>query len=187
MMTSRTTSLACVLLTVALIGCGTSDIKKPATGGTGGDSTGGSIGTGGTGTGGIGTGGTGTGGTTTGGAIGTGGMITTGGTGGTQLPDGGPDGSPDTAPPPDTGPTCVSGAACALASGGKGICRNNACSACLEPAEDSLCNAAYGPGNICLAGVCAPGTCHTSQQCGDQKICRHCLAHLRGLLRRQLL
>jgi hypothetical protein len=173
MMISRTTSLASALLVVALVGCGTSDIKKPGTGGTGGDTggTGGSTG----GTGGS-TGGTsGTGGST-GGTSGTGGSTGgTSGTGGSIQPDAGPDASPDSstdlAPPPDMAPACVAGASCALAGGGKGVCKNNACSACLEPVDDALCNGAYGPGNICINGACALGTCHTSQQCGDQKIC----------------
>src|SRR5687767_10352517 len=140
---SRPASLACLLLTVALVGCGGSDLKKPATGGTGGDGTGGNTGTGGiTSTGGN----TGTGGiTSTGGNTGSGGM-STGGTGGSDLPDAAPDTLPEAGP--DMGPACVAGASCALAGGGKGVCKNNACSACLEPADDALCNAAYGPGNI---------------------------------------
>jgi hypothetical protein len=72
---------------------------------------------------------------------------------------------------PEHGPPWPNGAACALAGGGKGICKNNACAACVDPTDDGLCNAAYGPGNICVSGACAPGTCHTSQQCGDQKLC----------------
>src|SRR6185295_10786215 len=88
-------------------------------------------------------------------------------------PDASPDGMPDTAPDlmPDMAAACVPGAACALTGGGKGICKNNACAACADPGDDAVCAAAYGTGNLCLAGACAPGTCHTSQQCADGKLC----------------
>ena len=167
---SRAFSLACSLLMFAVAGgCGSSGVHKPGTGGsgTGGDATGG-VGTGGVGTGGVGTGGVGTGGVGTGGATGG-----NGGTGGMDKPDASPDAMPDTMPDvgPDMPPACPNGAACTLGGGGKGLCKNNACAACADPADDAVCGAAYGTGNICLAGACGPGACHTSQQCADSKIC----------------
>jgi hypothetical protein len=173
---SRTFSWTCSLLMVAAIaGCGTSDIHRPGTGGTSGETGG----TGGGGTGGS-TGGTGVTGGTGGGGTGGGTGGSTGGTSGTggmDKPDAAPDTMPDTAPDtmpdmaPDMAPTCANGAACTLSSGGKGICKNNACSACADPTDDAVCAVAYGTGNLCLFGACAPGTCHTSQQCADNKLC----------------
>ena len=169
--TTSALSLACsLLMAAALAGCGTSDIHKPATGGSGGETGGtGGGGTGGGGTGGGGPGGGGTGGGGTGG--GTGGA--TGGTGGTEKPDAAPDTMPDTMPDvgQDMAPACPNGAACTVAGGGKGLCKNNVCAACADPADDAVCAAAYGAGNLCLAGACAPGACHTSQQCTDGKLC----------------
>lgn len=118
----------------------------------------------------------------TNGSAGTGGFSVTGGTGGGgQRADASPDLSPDLAP--DVGPvvgrdakgdtavTCPVGSACTSASGGRGLCKYNVCSTCAEPADDAVCAAVYGAGHLCIKGACTPGTCHSSQQCTDKKIC----------------
>lgn len=160
--------MGAALLAAALAGCGGSDVKRPPRGGEGGGGVGGGQNLGGE-----------------------------GGVGGAVLPDAGrdtaspppdlavpppdlavppPDTTPDLTPspdvtPPDTTPTCVAGSACAAAGGGRGLCKSGACVACADPADDAVCAAAYGAGHICIAGSCNPGTCHTSQQCADGKLC----------------
>jgi hypothetical protein len=71
--------------------------------------------------------------------------------------------------PVDT--ACASGAPCALASGGKGLCSAGTCKACAGAQDDGNCSTIYGAGNICAAGECVAGTCHDSTACTGSKVC----------------
>jgi hypothetical protein len=81
-----------------------------------------------------------------------------------------PDLPPSEANPPiDT--ACAVGAACTLASGGKGLCSAGTCKACTGTTDDSKCIAIYGAGSICADGQCVTGACHDSSVCTGSKVC----------------
>jgi hypothetical protein len=80
--------------------------------------------------------------------------------------------------PPDTGlsdvptdttsdvATCgADGMACETANGAAGTCLNHMCKACTDTTDDAKCVTAYGAGQICVAGKCVAGDCHTSAGC----------------------
>ena len=94
-------------------------------------------------------------------------------------PDVGTIPSPDTrldttrfdTPGADASTPCVNGQACTLAAGGSGLCRSNACVACVDPTDDNACVTTYGATHICSAGQCVAGSCHNSTGCTNGKIC----------------
>jgi hypothetical protein len=142
--------------------------------------------TGQTGSGGKGAGGQSAGGGAGGATPGTGGgggIVAAGGSGG-SVPDAAPDMNvvdlaSDQAPTVDlmgadvipVDAACVAGAACALSGGKLGTCVAGACAACVDPAGDPVCAAAYGAGALCVQGTCAPGGCRDSRVCTGGQIC----------------
>jgi hypothetical protein len=67
---------------------------------------------------------------------------------------------------PVDGTVCgADGMACEAASGVAGTCLNHVCKVCVDTTDDAKCAAAYGAGQICVAGKCVEGNCHSSAGC----------------------
>jgi hypothetical protein len=180
-------------------------------GGAGGSGAGGSAGSGAAGSGGAagtgaggaaGTGAGGVAGTGAGGAAGTGaagmGGMGGGGTNGSAGQDGGVDAgtagrdaavdmamdmahdaSVDTTT--DT-PTCgADGTSCTAANGAAGYCAAKLCKVCVDTTDDAKCVTAYGAGQLCIAGKCAVGNCHTSAGCETGQVCGATVANKCGV------
>jgi hypothetical protein len=70
------------------------------------------------------------------------------------------------------GGSCPANTACSLGAS-NGLCRNNACSTCVDRTDDTACTTAYGGGTtsyICLNGSCVAGNCHSDADCAG-RIC----------------
>jgi hypothetical protein len=51
-----------------------------------------------------------------------------------------------------------------------GLCKSNACAACVDVTDDAACTAAYGTASnpyICLQGGCVPGNCRVNADCAS--------------------
>jgi hypothetical protein len=78
-------------------------------------------------------------------------------------------------------PTCgADGTSCAAANGAAGYCLAKVCKVCVDTTDDAKCVTAYGAGQICAAGKCVAGDCHTSAGCGTGRVCGATVAHKCG-------
>ncbi len=149
------TILVCVA-TLALVGCGAAPGGNDGGGGSGGSAGGG--GTGGSG---------GAGGGDAGGAGGSGGSGGAGGGGDTGGGAGGSGGGGDMDASVDECASLADGTSCTTPAGA-GLCKSNVCSACVDTTDDSACTTAAGAPSLCVSGICVPGSCRNSNDCGGQ-------------------
>jgi hypothetical protein len=173
-------------------GAGTGGNNTAGAGGTGtagaaGNGTAGAAGGGAAGTGGAAGGGTAGAGGAAGGAGQDGGAGAAGHDGGTAghdaavdvATDSGHEGGVDAAP--DV-PSCgADGTSCATANGATGYCAAHVCKACVDPTDDAKCVTAYGAGQLCIAGKCVAGDCHSSTGCTAGQVCGAAIANKCGI------
>ncbi len=66
--------------------------------------------------------------------------------------------------------SCAARAPCANGTD-QGVCNDGVCTACDDPKGDPACVAAYGDGNLCIAGACTKAQCRTSVDCSSGQSC----------------
>ena len=92
-----------------------------------------------------------------------------------STPEAGVDGASDA---PECG---ADGTACAAANGAAGYCKTKVCTVCVDTTDDAKCVTAYGAGQLCIAGKCAVGNCHTSAGCDTGEVCGATVANKCGV------